>query len=181
MRKTIVSLSDKPTIIEPNVFGDSRGYFFESFNLRNFEKKVGRKVSFVQDNESKSSEYVLRGLHYQINHPQGKLVRVIQGKVFDVCVDMRKRSDSFGQWFGVELSGKNKKQFWVPPGFAHGFLVLSKSVIFSYKTTDYWFPEHERILRWNDKSVGISWPITDKPRLADKDANGQMLTDAETF
>jgi dTDP-4-dehydrorhamnose 3,5-epimerase len=138
-------------------------------------------VQFVQDNHSKSALGVLRGLHYQIQHPQGKLVRVVQGRVFDVSVDLRRSSPGFGQWVGVELSADNKRQLWIPPGFAHGFLVLSDTAEFLYKTTDYWFPEHERSLLWNDPKVGIQWPLADAPLLADKDALGKTLDQADLF
>jgi dTDP-4-dehydrorhamnose 3,5-epimerase len=168
-------------ILEPKVFGDDRGFFFESFNQRDFEKNTGLQVAFVQDNHSKSTRGVLRGLHYQIRHPQGKLVRVTQGAVFDVAVDMRRSSPNFGKWVGVELSADNKRQLWVPPGFAHGFAVTSDTAEFLYKTTDYWFPEHERSLLWNDPSVGIVWPLGDEPKLAVKDAAGKLLAEAEAF
>jgi dTDP-4-dehydrorhamnose 3,5-epimerase len=168
-------------ILEPKVFGDDRGFFFESFNQRDFEKNTGLQVAFVQDNHSKSTRGVLRGLHYQIRHPQGKLVRVTQGAVFDVAVDMRRSSPNFGKWVGVELSADNKRQLWVPPGFAHGFAVTSDTAEFLYKTTDYWFPEHERSLLWNDPSVGIVWPLGDAPKLAAKDAAGKLLAEAEAF
>jgi len=168
-------------ILEPKVFGDERGFFFESFNRRDFEKACGLQVDFVQDNHSKSSKGVLRGLHYQIQHPQGKLVRVTQGQVFDVAVDLRRSSPHFGKWVGVELSADNKRQLWVPPGFAHGFLVMSESAEFLYKTTDYWFPEHERSLLWKDPTVGIVWPIQDTPKLASKDADGKTLDQADLF
>jgi dTDP-4-dehydrorhamnose 3,5-epimerase len=168
-------------IIEPQVFGDERGFFFESFNHAKFEQAIGRKVSFVQDNHSRSAQGVLRGLHYQIAQPQGKLVRVVQGEVFDVAVDIRKSSPTFGQWVGVHLSAENKKQLWLPEGFAHGFLTLSESAEFLYKTTDYYAPAHERSLLWNDPSVGIKWPFEAEPKLAAKDAAAKHLTDAETF
>ena len=168
-------------ILEPKVFGDDRGFFFESFNQRDFQQITGLDVEFVQDNHSKSSKGVLRGLHYQIQHPQGKLVRVTQGVVFDVAVDLRRSSPSFGKWVGVELSAENKKQLWVPPGFAHGFAVISESAEFLYKTTDYWYPEHERSLLWSDVTVGIQWPIDGVPQLAAKDAAAKMLHDADVF
>jgi dTDP-4-dehydrorhamnose 3,5-epimerase len=168
-------------ILEPKVFGDDRGFFFESYNQRDFQQATGLDVSFVQDNHSKSARGVLRGLHYQIQHPQGKLVRVTQGAVFDVAVDMRRSSANFGKSVGVELSADNKRQLWVPPGFAHGFLVISETAEFLYKTTDYWFPEFERSLLWNDPTVGIQWPINEEPRLAAKDAAGNLLADADTF
>ena len=168
-------------ILEPKVFGDARGFFFESFNARDFAKATGLNVDFVQDNHSKSARGVLRGLHYQIHHPQGKLVRVVQGEVFDVAVDLRKPSPTFGRWVGVNLSADNHRQLWVPPGFAHGFVVLSESAEFLYKTTDYWYPEHERSLLWNDPSVGIDWPCAGQPLLAAKDATAALLRDAEIF
>jgi len=168
-------------ILEPQVFGDARGFFFESFNELDFHKATGLKVHFVQDNHSKSAKGVLRGLHYQIQHPQGKLVRVVQGEVFDVAVDLRKSSAHFGQWVGVHLSEKNHRQLWVPPGFAHGFVVLSDSAEFLYKTTDYWFAEHERSLAWNDPDVGIDWPIDFMPQLAAKDQNGRSLKNADVY
>ncbi len=168
-------------ILEPKVFGDARGFFYESFNARDFAHATGLSVEFVQDNHSKSAQGVLRGLHYQIQHPQGKLVRVVQGEVFDVAVDLRKRSATFGQWVGVHLSADNHRQLWVPPGFAHGFVVLSESAEFLYKTTDYWYPEHERSLLWSDPAVGIQWPVTGAPLLAAKDAAGRLLADADLF
>jgi dTDP-4-dehydrorhamnose 3,5-epimerase len=168
-------------ILEPKVFGDDRGFFFESFNQRDFQKVTGLDVTFVQDNHSRSSQGVLRGLHYQIQHPQGKLVRVTHGSVFDVAVDMRRSSPNFGKWIGVELSAENKRQLWVPAGFAHGFLVTSESAEFLYKTTDYWYPEHERSLLWNDEAVGIKWPLNSLPKLAAKDMAGLPLSEASTF
>jgi len=168
-------------VLEPKVFGDARGFFFESFNARDFEQATGLKVEFVQDNHSKSAQGVLRGLHYQIQHAQGKLVRVVQGEVFDVAVDLRQSSPTFGRWVGERLSADNKKQMWVPPGFAHGFVVLSESAEFLYKTTDYWYPEHERCLLWNDPAIGIDWPIEAQPLLAAKDAVAPLLRDAEVF
>jgi dTDP-4-dehydrorhamnose 3,5-epimerase len=168
-------------VLEPKVFGDTRGFFFESFNARDFAEVTGLQVEFVQDNHSKSSKGVLRGLHYQIQHPQGKLVRVVQGAVFDVAVDLRKSSPTFGRWVGEVLSADNHKQLWVPPGFGHGFVVLSESAEFLYKTTDYWHPEHERSLLWNDASVGIQWPIDFAPQLAAKDAAGKPLELADVF
>jgi len=168
-------------ILEPKVFGDDRGFFFESFNQLDFNLVTGLDVQFVQDNHSKSSKCVLRGLHYQIQHPQGKLVRVAQGAVFDVAVDLRRSSPNFGKWVGVELSAENKKQMWVPPGFAHGFVVTSDSAEFLYKTTDYWYPEHERSLLWSDPVVGIQWPLDGGPQLAAKDAEAKTLQDADVF
>jgi dTDP-4-dehydrorhamnose 3,5-epimerase len=168
-------------ILEPKVFGDARGFFFESFNARDFAQCTGLDVQFVQDNHSKSAQGVLRGLHYQIQHPQGKLVRVTQGEVFDVAVDMRKSSPTFGQWAGVLLSAENKRQLWVPPGFAHGFVVTSESAEFLYKTTDYWYPEFERSLLWNDPALGINWPVQGEPQLAAKDKAAVTLDKAEVF
>lgn len=162
-------------IIEPNVFGDDRGFFYESFNNRIFEESTGLKRTFVQDNHSRSAKNVLRGLHYQVQHPQGKLVRVVSGEVFDVAVDIRKGSPTFGKWEGVILSAENKKMLWVPEGFAHGFLVLSESAEFLYKTTDYWYPEFERSIVWNDPDLAIEWPIDGDPLLAKKDEAGLLL------
>ncbi|MFZ3082837.1 dTDP-4-dehydrorhamnose 3,5-epimerase [Rhodoferax ferrireducens] len=168
-------------ILEPRVFGDARGFFFESFNQRDFAQATGLDVEFVQDNHSRSVKGVLRGLHYQIQHPQGKLVRVTQGEVFDVVVDLRRNSPNFGKWDGVLLSADNKRQLWVPPGFAHGFVVTSDTAEFLYKTTDYWYPEHERSLLWNDPAVGVRWPLTAEPQLAAKDAAAKTLAEAEVF
>ena len=168
-------------IIEPKVFGDDRGFFFESFNRRRFAELIGRDVDFVQDNHSRSAKNVLRGLHYQIQHPQGKLVRVVQGVVLDVAVDIRKSSQTFGQHVAVELSAENKRMFWIPEGFAHGFLVLSDTAEFLYKTTDYWFPEHERCIRWNDPSLAIDWSLEQAPRVSSKDALGFAFDEAELF
>ncbi|WP_354683808.1 dTDP-4-dehydrorhamnose 3,5-epimerase [Cupriavidus necator] len=168
-------------IIEPKVFGDDRGIFLESFNRKSFEAATGLKREFVQDNHSRSVCNVLRGLHYQIEHPQGKLVRVVTGEVFDVAVDLRRNSPNFGKWVGVTLSAENKRQLWVPEGFAHGFVVLSESADFLYKTTDYWYPEHERSLLWNDRDISISWPICVPPILASKDMLGLPLKEAQAF
>jgi dTDP-4-dehydrorhamnose 3,5-epimerase len=168
-------------VLEPKVFGDARGFFFESFNQRDFEQATGINATFVQDNHSKSAKGVLRGLHYQIQHPQGKLVRVVQGEVFDVAVDLRRSSPTFGKWVGEVLSADNKKQLWVPPGFAHGFLVLSETAEFLYKTTDYWYPEHERSLLWSDKQLGIAWPLQGEPMLAAKDAAASVLAHCECY
>jgi len=167
--------------IEPRVFGDERGFFFESFRQDRFEEAVGRKVEFVQDNHSKSAHNVLRGLHYQLRQTQGKLVRVVAGSVFDVAVDLRRSSPTFGQWVGEVLSAENKAQLWVPEGFAHGFVVLSESAEFVYKTTDYYAPEHERCLAWNDPAVGIDWPVLQSPLVSAKDGCGLLLETAETF
>ena len=168
-------------VLEPKVFGDARGFFYESFNARDIAQATGVDAQFVQDNHSKSGQGVLRGLHYQIQHPQGKLVRVVQGKVFDVAVDLRKSSPTFGRSVGVQLDADNHRQLWVPPGFAHGFVVLSESAEFLYKTTDYWYPQHERSLLWNDPALGIEWPIDFVPQLAAKDAAGKLLKDADLF
>lgn len=168
-------------LFEPRVFGDARGFFFESFNSRLFEQATGLQRTFVQDNHSRSVKNVLRGLHYQIRHPQGKLVRVIAGEVFDVSVDIRKSSPTFGKWVGETLSAENRRMMWVPEGFAHGFVVLSDAAEFLYKTTDYWYPEHERCIIWNDAELAIEWPIVGDPVLALKDAAGQHLNEAELF
>ncbi|WP_323118362.1 dTDP-4-dehydrorhamnose 3,5-epimerase [Burkholderia alba] len=168
-------------IIEPKVFGDARGFFYESFNAREFAEHVEAGIEFVQDNHSRSAKGVLRGLHYQVQHAQGKLVRVVEGEVFDVAVDVRKSSPNFGKWAGVVLSAENKRQLWVPAGFAHGFVVLSASAEFLYKTTDYWYPEFERSIVWNDAEIGIDWPIDGEPLVAAKDAAGKRFCDAEVF
>jgi dTDP-4-dehydrorhamnose 3,5-epimerase len=168
-------------ILEPQIYKDGRGFFQESYNKKTFQNLTGIDVEFVQDNHSRSEKGVLRGLHYQIKQPQGKLVRVVRGAVFDVAVDIRKSSPTFGQWAGVELSEDNHRQFWVPAGFAHGFLVLSDNADFLYKTTDYYAPEHERSILWNDPVIGIEWPLTGEPKLSAKDKNGLLLQHAEVF
>jgi len=168
-------------ILAPKVFGDDRGFFYESFNQQTFEQLTGVKAEFVQDNHSKSAANVLRGLHYQIQQPQAKLVRVTHGAVFDVAVDIRRQSASFGQWVGVVLSAENKRQMWVPAGFAHGFLVLEDNTEFLYKTTDYYAPQHERCLRWDDPAIAIDWPLTATPNLSAKDQLGLNLAQAEVF
>jgi dTDP-4-dehydrorhamnose 3,5-epimerase len=168
-------------IIEPQVFGDERGFFYESFNENLFTEKTGVKTNIVQDNHSRSARNVLRGLHYQIQQAQGKLVRVVAGEVFDVAVDIRKSSPTFGQWVGCLLSAENKRIFWVPPGFAHGFLVLSEAAEFLYKTTDYYAPQYERSILWNDPDLAIDWPGTGEPILSAKDKAGQPLKSAEVF
>lgn len=169
-------------ILEPKVFGDDRGFFYESFNQQRFAELTGVQANFVQDNHSKSSKNVLRGLHYQIQQPQGKLVRVVAGEVFDVAVDIRASSPTFGQWVGVVLSAENKRQLWIPEGFAHGFMVTSESAEFLYKTTDYWAPEFERSIAWNDAAIGIDWPLHgDAPILSAKDQLGKELAAAEVF
>ena len=179
MKATSTAIPDV-LVIEPKVFGDARGFFFESFNQRAFEDAAGVATTFVQDNHSRSSRGVLRGLHYQTQQPQGKLVRVVRGAVFDVAVDIRRSSPTFGQWVGVELSEDNHRQMWVPPGFAHGFLVLSEVADFLYKTTDYYAPEHERCIAWNDPEVGVVWPdLGIAPLLSIKDSSGQSLSEAE--
>ncbi len=168
-------------IIEPTVFGDERGFFYESFNAKKFAAFTGIDVQFVQDNHSKSAHNVLRGLHYQIQQAQGKLVRVTAGAVFDVAVDLRRSSPNFGKWTGVTLSAENHRQMWIPVGFAHGFIVTSESAEFLYKTTDFWAPEHERCLRWDDPTVAINWPLSAAPSLSAKDKEGRSLQDIETF
>ncbi|SPA26390.1 dTDP-4-deoxyrhamnose-3,5-epimerase [Cupriavidus taiwanensis] len=168
-------------IIEPKVFGDERGFFMESFNARAFAEATGVHRTFVQDNHSRSARGVLRGLHYQIQNPQGKLLRVTSGEVYDVAVDLRRSSPNFGKWVGVALSEANKRQLWVPEGFAHGFVVTSAFADVLYKTTDYWYPEHERSLLWSDPALGIDWPLSGAPILAQKDQNGSRLKAAETF
>lgn len=175
MKVTPCAIADV-LLIEPRVFGDARGFFFESFNQRAFAQATGLDVNFVQDNHSKSAKGVLRGLHYQVIHPQGKLVRVVAGEVFDVAVDIRPDSPTFGRWVGEMLSAENNRQLWIPPGLAHGFLVLSDSAEFLYKTTDYYAPEHERCLAWNDPAVAIAWPdLGSPPQLSAKDAAGAAL------
>ena len=168
-------------VIEPKVFGDERGFFLESFNQQKFQEKTGIKAQFVQDNHSRSARNVLRGLHYQIEQTQGKLVRVVLGEVYDVAVDIRKSSPTFGQWTGCLLTEANKRQLWIPPGFAHGFVVLSEVADFLYKTTDYYAPEHERCILWNDPQINIDWKITDEPILSAKDRAGVPLEQAEVF
>jgi dTDP-4-dehydrorhamnose 3,5-epimerase len=168
-------------IFEPKVFGDERGFFFESFNQKVFQDATGLKPDFVQDNHSRSARGVLRGLHYQVRQPQGKLVRVTAGEVFDVAVDVRQGSVTFGQWVGAHLSAENKRQMWVPEGFAHGFLVLSEFAEFLYKTTDFYAPDHERCIRWDDPEIAIAWPMQGPPTLSAKDQQGKSLKEAEIF
>lgn len=168
-------------IFEPKVFGDERGFFFESFNAKVFEQATGLNPTFVQDNHSKSAKNVLRGLHYQIEQAQGKLVRVTQGEVFDVAVDLRQSSATFGKWVSTHLSGENKRQMWIPPGFAHGFLVLSETAEFLYKTTDFYSPQHECCLKWDDPTIGIEWPLQASPLLSAKDNAGLSLQQAQKF
>jgi len=168
-------------VIEPKVWGDARGFFFESYNQRRFEELTGVRKTFVQDNHSRSARNVLRGLHYQIRQPQGKLVRVVAGEVYDVAVDIRRSSPTFSKWFGLHMSADNKKMLWIPEGFAHGFVVLSEHAEFLYKTTDYWAPEHERCIRWNDPELAIDWQISGEPVLSAKDQAGKPFRDAEVF
>lgn len=168
-------------IIEPKVFGDQRGFFFESFNERQWRELTGLDVRFVQHNHSKSGANVLRGLHYQIQNPQGKLVRVVAGEVFDVAVDIRRSSPTFGHWFGTILSAENKRQMWVPAGFAHGFCVTSEAAEFLYLTTDYWMPEYERCIAWNDPDLAINWQLSGEPLVSAKDLLGTPFKDAETY
>lgn len=176
MKATPLAIPDV-FLIEPQVFGDDRGFFFESFNHARFEQAIGREVKFVQDNHSKSAKGVLRGLHFQDPKPQGKLVRVTQGEVFDVAVDIRKDSPTFGRWVGEILSADNKKQLWIPEGLAHGFLVLSDTAEFLYKTTDYYAPAHEESIRWDDPTLAINWPLKDKPALSSKDQQGLLFSE----
>ncbi len=168
-------------LLEPKVFSDERGFFYESFNQRELTQALGTPVTFVQDNHSQSKKNVLRGLHYQIKQTQGKLVRVTRGEVFDVCVNLQTGHPQFGQWAGFHLNAENKQHLWIPPGFAHGFLILSDVAEFMYKTTDYYSPEHERSLLWNDPSIGIEWPLTGQPILAQKDVKASLLAHAEVF
>jgi len=180
--RAIATPLDGVLVLEPKVFGDARGFFFESFNARKFEDATGFHGDFVQDNHSRSGRGVLRGLHYQIRQPQGKLVRVVEGEVFDVAVDIRKSSPTFGQWYGHRLSADNKLQLWIPPGFAHGFVVLSDRADFLYKTTDYWAPEFERCIAWNDSDLAIEWPLGGiTPLVSAKDAQGTAFANAEVF
>ncbi|BAY60725.1 dTDP-4-dehydrorhamnose 3,5-epimerase [Calothrix brevissima NIES-22] len=180
MRVTPTEIPDL-LVIEPQVFGDERGYFYESYNEKTWREKTGIIEHFVQDNHSRSAKNILRGLHYQIQQPQGKLVRVVVGEVFDVAVDLRKSSPTFGQWVGTNLSAENKRQLWIPVGFAHGFLVLSEYAEFLYKTTNYYAPQHERTLLWNDPDLAIAWPIQSEPILSAKDKVGTRLQDAEVY
>jgi dTDP-4-dehydrorhamnose 3,5-epimerase len=168
-------------IVEPKIFGDARGFFYESFNQKAWQEKTGLKTIFVQDNHSRSEKNVLRGLHYQIQQPQGKLVRVVQGAVFDVAVDIRRSSPNFSRWIGSELSAENKRMMWIPDGFAHGFLVLSDAAEFLYKTTDYWAPQYERTIMWNDPDLAIQWPLEQQPVLSAKDCDGVPFKKAEYF
>lgn len=180
MRITKTAIADV-LIIEPDVFGDDRGFFFESYNKDDLKDATEINTEFVQDNHSRSKKNILRGLHYQIRQPQGKLVRVTQGEVFDVAVDLRKSSATFGKWVGAHLSAENKKQIWIPPGFAHGFLVLSDEADFLYKTTDYYSPEHERCIRWDDATLAIAWPCKEQPVVSEKDGEGVEFLEADVF
>jgi dTDP-4-dehydrorhamnose 3,5-epimerase len=179
--KAVTTSIPEVFILEPEVFGDERGFFYESFRQKKFDEAVGKQFNFVQDNHSRSSKNVLRGLHYQIQQPQGKLVRCTVGRVYDVAVDMRKSSPTFGQHVGVELTAENKKMFWVPPGFAHGFVTLSEHAEFLYKTTDYYAPEYDRSLLWNDPALGIQWPFEGEASLSKKDILGKVLAEADTY
>jgi dTDP-4-dehydrorhamnose 3,5-epimerase len=180
--KAVPTALPEVLVLEPRVFGDERGFFMESWNRRDFAQATGLDVNFVQDNHSRSARNVLRGIHYQVVRPQGKLVRVVTGAVFDVAVDLRRSSPRFGRWIGVELSADNKRQLWVPPGFGHAFLVLSENADFLYKTTEYWMPEHDRVLRWNDPRLAIEWPLGGvSPVLAQKDRDAPVLSDAEVY
>jgi len=181
MIKVTPSALPEVLLIEPRLFHDERGFFFESWNAQVFAQACAMPLNFVQDNHSHSLQHVLRGLHYQVVKPQGKLVRVVSGRIFDVAVDLRRSSARFGQWCGVELSADNAQQLWIPPGFAHGFLVLSTHADVMYKTTEYWMPEHDRCLAWNDPQLNIAWPLSATPRLSSKDAQAPLLAQAETF
>jgi len=181
MMQAIATAIPDVFVLEPKVFGDERGFFFESYNGQRFAAAIGQETHFVQDNHSRSRKGVLRGLHYQIQQPQGKLVRVTEGEVFDVAVDLRKNSPTFGQWVGEYLSAANKKQLWIPKGFAHGFVVLSEFAEFLYKTTDYYAPDYERCILWNDPTLNIHWPITQAPELSGKDQQGLLFTQADVF
>jgi dTDP-4-dehydrorhamnose 3,5-epimerase len=172
---------DGVLVLEPKVFSDSRGLFFESFNARAFREATGVEASFVQDNQSHSAHNVLRGIHYQVVRPQGKLVRVVSGGILDVAVDLRRSSRQFGRWVGVVLSADSPRQMWIPPGFGHAFVVLSESAAVLYKTTDYWYAEHDRAIVWNDPAIGIAWPLQGAPVVSDKDAAAPLLAHAETF
>ncbi|WP_341304327.1 dTDP-4-dehydrorhamnose 3,5-epimerase [Pseudomonas sp. TMP25] len=180
MQRVNTDLSDV-IVLEPKVFGDERGFFFESFNARRFADATGLQREFVQDNHSRSQRGVLRGLHYQVQQAQGKLVRVTAGEVYDVAVDLRRSSHAFGRWMGVHLSAENKRQLWVPEGFAHGFVVLSEFAEFLYKTTEYYAPEHERCIRWDDPTLAIEWPLQEAPHLSAKDQAGVSFSDAQVF
>jgi dTDP-4-dehydrorhamnose 3,5-epimerase len=180
MRAVRTDLTDV-FLIEPTMFGDERGHFFESFNERRFRELIGVDARFVQDNQSRSARHVLRGLHYQVRQPQGKLVRVLSGSIFDVCVDLRRDSPTFGRWTGVTLSGEDRRAIWIPVGFAHGFLTLSERADVFYKTTDYYAPEHERAIAWNDPTIGVEWPLTAEPVLSGRDRSALPFSAADTF
>lgn len=180
MKITKTAIADV-LLIEPTVFGDERGFFFESYNEKVWEEMTGLQTRFVQDNHSRSIAGVLRGIHYQIRQPQGKMVRVVRGEVFDVAVDLRRSSPTFGQWVGETLSARNKKCLWIPEGFGHGFLVLSDVAEFLYRTTDFWAPEHERCIIWNDPEIGIQWPLSGQPILSEKDSKGLLLREADLY
>lgn len=180
MKITATAIPDV-LLMEPTVFGDERGFFFESYNEKTWEEITGLHTRFVQDNHSRSVAGVLRGIHYQIKQPQGKMVRVVSGEVFDVAVDLRRSSPTFGQWVGERLSAQNKKCLWIPEGFGHGFLVLSDVAEFLYRTTDFWAPEHERCIIWNDPDINIQWPVSGQPILSEKDAKGSLLCKAELY
>jgi dTDP-4-dehydrorhamnose 3,5-epimerase len=179
--KVVRTANPDVLLLEPKVFGDDRGFFLESYNKRAFHEATGLDVEFVQDNHSRSRRGVLRGLHYQVRQAQGKLIRVLAGRVFDVAVDLRRNSGNFGKWVGMELDAESMRMLWIPPGFAHGFTVLSESADMLYKATDFYALEHERTLRWNDASVGIAWPLSGEPTLSDKDRRGTPLAEAETY
>jgi dTDP-4-dehydrorhamnose 3,5-epimerase len=179
--KVVRTANPDVLLLEPKVFGDDRGFFLESYNKRAFHEATGLDVEFVQDNHSRSRRGVLRGLHYQVRQAQGKLIRVLAGRVFDVAVDLRRNSGNFGKWVGMELDAESMRMLWIPPGFAHGFTVLSESADMLYKATDFYALEHERTLRWNDASVGIAWPLSGEPTLSDKDRRGAPLAEAETY
>jgi len=179
--KVVRTANPDVLLLEPKVFGDDRGFFLESYNKRAFREATGMDVEFVQDNHSRSRRGVLRGLHYQIRQAQGKLIRVLAGRIFDVAVDLRRSSKHFGKWVGVELDAESMRTLWIPPGFAHGFTVLSESADMLYKATDFYALEHERTLRWNDASLGIAWPLSGEPTLSDKDRRGTPLAEAETY
>lgn len=179
--KVVPTALPEVLLLEPRVHGDPRGFFMESWNARTFREATGLDAAFVQDNHSRSARNVLRGIHYQVVRPQGKLIRVVSGAVFDVAVDLRRSSPRFGKWVGFELSAQNHRQMWIPPGFGHGFLVTSDAADFLYKTTEYWIGEFDRTLRWNDPALGISWPLAGEPILADRDARAPLLAAAETF
>lgn len=179
--KAVPTALPEVLLLEPKLFGDARGFFLEPYNRRAFRAATGLDPEFVQDNHSRSKKGVLRGLHYQIRQPQGKLIRVLAGRIFDVAVDLRRASPGFGKWVGMELDAESMRMLWVPPGFAHGFAVLSDAADVLYKTTDYYAPEHERTLRWNDPQLGIAWPLDGEPALSDKDRRGAALADAETY